>query len=241
MTRFQTTRWSVVLQARADGEHARRALDELCRTYRAPIVAYVRSHCRNASDTEDLAQAFFASFLEHAAHARADPARGSFRAFLLTALKNFLRDAADRDVAQKRGGECHFESLDWQTQSDAIHDASAAPDEAFERDWALAVLRAAMLRLQAETRVAGKSALFDHLCEFLIERPSDSDYERIAAVLHIRRNTLAVAVHRLRQRLQALVREELADTTAHAQGLQRELDDLQPSMGALLPPVRDPL
>ncbi|MBS0557028.1 MAG: sigma-70 family RNA polymerase sigma factor [Proteobacteria bacterium] len=235
MIGFQTTRWSVVLDARGNEAQARRALDELCRTYRAPVVAYVRRHARDADDAEDLSQSFFEQFIAHAIHARADPARGAFRAFLLASLKNFLRDANDHRNAIKRGGEMKFESLEWQDHSDQTPDASPAPDEAFERDWAQAMLRAAMRRLQAETVAAGKGAIFEQMCGFLIERPSDADYERIGAALKMRRNTVAVAVHRLRQRLQDLMRDELADTTLAETDATRESRDLRPSLAAVFP------
>jgi RNA polymerase sigma factor (sigma-70 family) len=224
-----------VLQAREGGEQARRALEDLCRTYRAPVVAYVRRYTRQTDEAEDLGQAFFAAFIERAYHSRTDPARGSFRAYLLVTLKRFLNDASARKHAQKRGGGVKFQSLDDLDESDDPGAGAQTPDQAFQRDWAQAVLRAAMRRLQAETAAAGKSALFDALCEFLIERPSEADYEQIAAALKMRRNTVAVAVHRLRQRLHALVREELADTTADEAGLHGELDDLHPSLALALP------
>ena len=237
MTRFQTTRWSVVLQARENGEQARLALGELCRTYRAPIIAYLRRYTGRADEAEDLTQAFFASFIERAYHSRTDPARGSFRAFLVVTLKHFLNDATTRQRAQKRGGGVLFQPLDALCESDDRGDSAPTPDQAFERDWAQAVLRAAMRRLQAETAAAGKAALFDALCAFLIERPSETDYEHIASKLDMRRNTVAVAVHRLRQRLHALVREELTDTTADEAGLHGELNDLHPSLATALPEV----
>jgi len=236
VTRFQTTRWSVVLQARAGGEQTRRALEDLCRTYRAPVIAYVRRYTHRTQDAEDLGQAFFTSFIERATHAHADPARGSFRGFLLITLKRFLNDAGTRERAQKRGGGAPLQPLDTLDEDDLASSSVPTPDQAFERDWAQAVLRAAMRQLQAETAAAGKGALFDQLCEFVIERPSEADYERISAALNMRRNTLAVAVHRLRQRLHALVREELADTTADDVGLHRELDDLRQSLAAVMPP-----
>jgi len=61
---FQTTRWSVVLEARADSEQSRRALEKLCRTYRAPVVAYIRSHGVAGVEAEDLTQTFFSRFIE---------------------------------------------------------------------------------------------------------------------------------------------------------------------------------
>jgi len=238
VNRFQTTRWSVVLQARDDTAAARQALGELCRIYRSPVIAYVRSRGCSADEAEDLGQAFFARFIESAYHAQADPARGSFRGFLLTALKHFLEDAFEHDHALKRGGSMQFQSLDAMAgdESDFTHLADRdTPEQEFERAWAKAALHAAMLRLEAEAAAAGRSALFDLLCEFLAERPSESDYERVAAALKMRRNTVAVAVHRLRLRLRELVRSELADTAADAAGLNHELDRLRKSLAVAIP------
>lgn len=240
VSRFQTTRWSIVLHAGRETAGARAALEELCRTYRSPVIAYVRSRGCGPDEAEDLGQAFFARFIEGAYHAQADPARGSFRAFLLTALKRFLDDAADRAHAQKRGGKIHFQSLDAldgdESEVDNVADRDT-PDQAFERAWAKATLRAAMHRLRGETAAAGRSALFDQLCEFLAERPSEEDYERVAAALKMRRNTVAVAVHRLRQRLRELVQAELAETAIDKNGLKNELDQLRKSLAAVIPSI----
>jgi RNA polymerase sigma-70 factor (ECF subfamily) len=236
MSRFQTTRWSVVLQAREDSARARDALEQLCRTYRTPVVAYVRGRGFSAADSEDLSQSFFTALIGQALHAHADPARGRFRSFLLTALKNFLANSLEHDRAQKRGGRVLVTSLDDADDGEAADIAdSETPEQAFERAWAQAALRAAMRRLQAEAAAAGRGALFDRLCEFLIEPPDDAEYVRVAADFNIRRNTIAVSVHRLRQRLRELLREELADTVAGEDDLRQERDDLQKSMALLQP------
>jgi RNA polymerase sigma-70 factor (ECF subfamily) len=237
VNRFQTTRWSIVLHAGRDTAGARAALEELCRTYRSPVIAYVRSRGSGADEAEDLGQAFFTRFIEGAYHAQADPARGSFRAFLLTALKRFLDDASERAHAQKRGGNVQFQSLD-SMRGDESEVGNVAdrdtPEQAFERAWAKAALRAAMRRLRAETAAAGRSVLFDQLCEFLAERPSEADYERVAETLKMRRNTVAVAVHRLRQRLRELVQDELAETAVDQDGFDGELDRLRKSLATVM-------
>lgn len=229
MGRFDTTRWSMVLRARGEPDGARAALEALCRTYRPPVLAFVRSHVHARDSAEDLTQAFFAKFIERAWHAGADPARGRFRTFLLTALKRFLIDADVEAHALKRGGSVHFESMD---AADAEGLAGAeSPDDAFERAWAHAVLAAALGRLREEAERAGKLRLFERLSEFLVESPDEADYARVAAELDLRRNTLAVAVHRLRHRLRELVREELAETTAGADEMDEELRALRGALG----------
>jgi RNA polymerase sigma-70 factor (ECF subfamily) len=229
MGRFETTRWSVVLRARGEAGDARAALEQLCRTYRPPVLAFVLRRGYAVDMAEDLTQAFFARFLERAWHSSADPERGRFRSFLLTALKRFLIDADAEAAALKRGGGVRFELLD----DDCAGAMNETPDAAFEREWAHAVLQAAFARLRSEAEQAGKLELFRRLSEFLIERPDEAEYARAAEDLHLRRNTLAVAVHRLRHRLRDLVREELAETTSNRTELEEELRTLRGSMHAL--------
>lgn len=228
MGRFETTRWSVVLRARGEAGDAREALEQLCRTYRPPVLAFVLRRGYAADVAEDLTQAFFTRFLERAWHSSADPRRGRFRSFLLTALKRFLIDSDSEAAALKRGGGVKFVALDDST--DRVAAAGETPDAAFEREWAQAVLSAAFARLREEARAAGKLALFERLSDFLVEPPDESDYGRAAADLNLRRNTLAVAVHRLRHRLRDLVREELAETTSNRTELEEELRTLRGSM-----------
>jgi RNA polymerase sigma-70 factor (ECF subfamily) len=234
MSRFETTRWSLVLQARAAEPEARVALEALCRSYRPPVLAYIRGRGYAPEDAEDLAQTFFARLVEHDWHASADSARGRFRTFILTVLKRFLSDDAARLHARKRGGDMRFESFD-------THDAQAVadqelPEHAFERAWALAVLHSAIARLQDEAQQSGKEDLFLALREFLIEPPDDADYARAADKLGLRRNTLAVAVHRMRHRLRELVQAELEQTTANPEDYDREMHDLGAALGAAMNP-----
>jgi RNA polymerase sigma-70 factor (ECF subfamily) len=212
-------------------------MESLCRTYRPPVIAFIRRQGANADEAEDLAQTFFIRFVDRAFHARADPARGRFRAFLLTTLKHFLADASDHAHALKRGGQIHFRSLDSLTTSQTNLDGARAaetPDEAFDRVWAHAVLHAAMRKLRREAKASGKEALLDALSEFLIEPPDEADYARVAEALCMRRNTLAVAVHRMRSRLRELVCRELSDTAAVGADLEVELNQLRNSLGGLL-------
>ncbi len=238
MARFDTTHWSVVLRARGNEDDARQALETLCRTYRPPVLAYVRRRGYAPEAAEDLAQTFFTRFLERAYHANADPARGRFRAFLLTALKRFLIDADAEATALKRGGDFRFRSLESAgiNEDDTLNRISDgdSPERAFERSWAVALLNSAMRKLRDEAASAGKAQLFERLSEFLTDRPDEADYELAANELNLRRNTLAVAVHRLRHRLRELVREELAETTLDAAEMRSELRELRGALGEMM-------
>jgi DNA-directed RNA polymerase specialized sigma24 family protein len=235
MARFDTTHWSIVARARGDTRDARAALELLCRAYRPPVLAYIRGRGYSPDAAEDLAQTFFARFLEDAYHTVADPARGRFRAFLLTALKRFLINSDAEANALKRGGAVRMNALadDQASATDWIAD-SGSPEREFERGWALAILDAATRKLRGEAEQVGKREMFDILHEFLTERPDEEDYARAAAALNLRRNTLAVAVHRLRHRLRELVREEIAQTTMGQAELEAELRELRATLSSVL-------
>jgi RNA polymerase sigma-70 factor (ECF subfamily) len=227
MSGFDTTRWSLVVRARGEGEEARSALEALCRAYRPPVLAYIRRHGYAGDAAEDLTQAFFARFLERASYGSAEPERGRFRTFLLTAVQRFLINEADAVRTEKRGGRIHLQPLD-----DAGVPDDETPERAFERTWAFVVLENALRRLRAEADEAGKRDQFDRLRGFLVEPPDKTEYGQIAAELGMRGNTLAVIVHRLRRRLQTLVRETLAETTADGNAFDTELRELRVALGA---------
>lgn len=226
MDRFATTRWSLVRLAGDGGADVdgRDALDRLCRTYRPPVLAYVRAHYRG-EDAEDLTQAFFAHLLEQQLPGRADRDRGRFRAFLLTSLKNFVAGSLARERAQRRGGGTLRVEVD-----EHLRDQGHGPEQAFEAEWARTVLREALDALESEADESGRIDLFRALSPFLTEAPGDEDYARIAAEMGLRRNTVAVAVHRLRARLQELVRELVADTTSDPGEAEGELRHLREQM-----------
>jgi RNA polymerase sigma-70 factor (ECF subfamily) len=235
MSHFHTTRWSIVLQATGNGQDARAALESLCRTYRAPVLAFIRGRGYRNDVAEDLTQSFFASFLEREDYAAANPARGRFRAYLLTAIRHFLVNSAETANTAKRGGRVSFESIDEVAdENSALSATGETPEAAFEQAWALVILNAALRRLRDEARLADKLELFDQLRDFLIEVPDDDDYARVAARLGMRRNTVAVSVHRLRLRLRELVQEEVAQTAADRAGLETELRELRHAFGTAM-------
>lgn len=221
--RFHTTRWSVVVNAGGEGDNARDALAALCRMYRPPVLAYVRARFAE-SDAEDVTQAFFAHILERQLPARADRERGRFRSYLLTSLKHFLAGERERAATLRRGGGLIAVP---ESALEHIACADSSPEQAFEREWAHTVLRDALQQLEVETERAGRRELFMRVRPFLVEDPDDGDYDEIAEALAVRRNTIAVAVHRLRARLQEIVREIVADTADDPAEIDKELRSMR--------------
>ncbi len=112
---FASTRWSLVLAAgRRSVPASDEALAILCQAYWYPLYAFARRRLGNIHEAQDATQAFFANLLEKNILAVAHPDRGRFRAFLLTAFRNFLANRRDQAHSQKRGGYQAPLSLDFQ-------------------------------------------------------------------------------------------------------------------------------
>jgi RNA polymerase sigma-70 factor (ECF subfamily) len=204
-------------QAGASASSARDALARLCHIYWFPLYAHVRRRGFSAHDAEDLTQEFFARLLARQSIAQADPARGRFRAFILTALNHFLTDEWNRARAEKRGGTRELLSLDMADAEDRfaqVADPAAPPDQMFDREWALAVLQTVLTHLEKEYDGAGKADLFAVLKPTLTGTRDAQPYAELAAQLGRNENAVKVAVHRLRQRYRALLQSEIADTVA---------------------------
>ena len=140
-----TTRWTLVVAAAGGPQQkdARSALVSLCEGYWYPLYAYVRRRGYPADQAQDLTQELFVRLLDGRYLDRADAEKGRFRAFVLTSLKFFLADEADRNRAQKRGGgnvlSLEVSSGEERYQRDPAH--SETPERIFERRWALSGTR----------------------------------------------------------------------------------------------------
>ncbi len=200
-------------------------METLCTTYRPAIVAWFVRQNLTRDVAEDYAHAFFARILENKALDRADPTRGRFRTFLITSVKHFYLNEIEKASAQKRGGTHRHESYDDQSSS------SDSPEAAFDRDFVAILLSRALHRLQEEAVANGRGDLFRHLRRYLADPPDSDDYDVLVEALQMRRNTIAVAMHRLRKRLREIVLEELRETVASEEAFQMELDALKHSLG----------
>lgn len=237
---FASTRWTVIRGA-AESQVATRqslsALSELCSIYWRPVYLFLRRQGISPHDAQDLTQGFFADLIENRAYARADEAKGRFRSFLLGALKHFLSDTRDRERAQKRGGGITPVVLDEAAISQAEAQAARADgwgaDVLFEREWAAGLLRQVMDRLEKESRLAGKDALFRELRSHLAVGTDNAvSYEELSTRLRRPAATLRSDVARLRARYRAILRGEIRGTVSEETEVDEELQHLRHAMTA---------
>jgi RNA polymerase sigma-70 factor (ECF subfamily) len=227
---FHTTRWSLVVAAAGqEGEATRAALSDLCGAYWYPLYAFIRRRGHSADDARDLAQAFFATLLEKGYLADADPDRGRFRAFLLTAVSRFVSKEHERAGALKRGGDVHRLPMDF-GEGEARYQFEPAdnwtPQRVFERRWALTLLDRTLTGLRSEHEAAGKLPLFDALKVFLTGESGAPPLRQVALDLGLTEGAVKVAIHRLRQKYREALRAEIAQTVAVKEDVDDELRTL---------------
>jgi RNA polymerase sigma factor (sigma-70 family) len=234
--RFPTTRWSrVVAAGDLAAPEASEALAALCAAYWYPLYAFIRRKGHGPDEALDLTQEYFARLLEHGTVAAADPGKGRFRSFLLADCTHFLAHRREHDRALKRGGGIAPLSIDARDAEgryvlEPSH--SRTPEHLFERDWALAMLEGVLARLRGEYHDAGRGEVFEVLKVALSEDPRSIPQAELAARLGISEGAVQVAVHRLRKRYRALVREAIAATVADEAEVEGEIRELFAALGS---------
>jgi len=203
MPAFPTTRWSLIAGS-GDAPAARAAWSELAQAYRPPVLAYFRARF-GLSAAEDLTQAFFAASIAGAWWSRADPGLGGFRTYLRSMLQRFgARHVAG--FAAAAGEEVE------------LADTSPGPAAAYDRDFARTLVARAMAVVEAGLDDADR-ALWPHV----LERGEHGELQAMSVTLAMTPEAVRQRLHRLRRRLAASMREEVAALTADPERVDEEL------------------
>jgi RNA polymerase sigma-70 factor (ECF subfamily) len=174
-------------------------------------------------DAEDLTQGFFAELIARNDLATIEPERGRLRAYLVTAIGNYLANA-DRDARrQRRGGGTQVVSLEEEAlveiEENLKSNPSASPERALERRLALRVLAAARKQLYEEWVEKGREQHWHALCHLLEQDPERGEYRRLSEKLGYDEVNTRQLVRRLRERHRRIV-EYLANERAGSETVE---------------------
>ncbi|MCP5523212.1 MAG: sigma-70 family RNA polymerase sigma factor [Verrucomicrobiales bacterium] len=219
---FPTTHWSVVLGA---SERVEEAFKRLYEAYQRPVLVYLQASGHSLHDAQDFSQGFLMHLMRPGKLQNLAPEKGLFRAFLLTALKNHVRDERARDRAQRRGGGAEHVSVeaDGLGRARQMVGAGLSPDEAFDRSWAEQVVERAMESLQAEAVANGREKLLAALLPILYRDEDREHYQELANRMGTTTEALRSARYRVVARLRRLVMEELKRTLPEDADVAEEL------------------
>jgi RNA polymerase sigma-70 factor (ECF subfamily) len=233
---FATTQWTLVWQAAAeDSQHGRPALAEVVKRYWLPLYSFARRRGLSSQDAEDATQEFLSRVMEGNLLGAADPAKGKFRTYLLTAWKRFLIDEYRKQGAARRGGAVQIASLDvacGEQQWLALRDRQSDPEQLFMLSWANTVLDETRQRLQADYRNSKRLPIFEVLHPKLTTQLDATAYAELAQQLSTSVSAVKVAMHRLRQRFGSTLREVIQETLDDPRDVDAELSELLRVMGS---------
>lgn len=221
--------------AKEDSQHGRPALTELVQRYWQPLYAYALRKGLSPHDAEDATQEFLSQIVNGKLLGNADPAKGKFRSFLLTAWKRFLVDQFRRDHAAKRGGLAATISLDvasGEARWMELQSKHPNPDLAFNQLWATSLIDEAKQRLRKLYSARDRTELLDKLLPCLTQPLKAEEYSQIAHELGCSTSAVKVALHRLRQKFGTTLREVVAETVEDADSVDAEISELLETLRA---------
>ena len=235
---FQPTRWSIVLAAGdpRSSDYAE-ALDRLARDYWRPVYAYLRRRGHSIEDAKDLTQDFFEVALRRNLPGRARQGEGKFRTFLLASVQNFLRDAHDRETAARRGGGRRRLEIGLNgTLADDLEvpgTDSDTPEQAYNRRWALGLLKESMEDLRRHYAAEGKelnARLFERYVD-LMASGGPVEYPALAAEFGCSVTDVTNYLHRARRLYRDLLRARVRESVARPEEVEEEIRALHEFLG----------
>jgi len=229
---FPKTRWSLVVAANRHqtDQQSNEALGELCRIYWQPLYGYALRLGNTPEDAQDLTQGFLARFLQNQSFSKIDQERGKLRSFLLTAFKNFIHNAWEKDTAEKRGGILRIVSIDCEKAGQRARlefaDNNPTPDVAYDRLWILTLLDHVVEQLRQEYLGLDKEDQFHGLNPFLKDYGESQPYTEVASKLGLTETAVKTAVSRMRKRYRELLLSTVRDTVTRQEDFDEELEYL---------------
>lgn len=233
---FTTTHWTAIFQAAKEQNGApREHFGLLVQKYWEPLYHYARQRGLQAEDAEDATQGFMQEMLEGELLQRADPARGRFRTFLLHAWKQYLIDRHRFETREKRGGkamELTFVESAIPDREGIIDGQMLISDAEFFTQWADQVVENAMQRLEEEYQESDRHQVFQTLRVHLTSELTGALYQRLGESLGVTPAAAKVAMHRLKHRFGATLRDVVAETIDDLNTLEEEIAFLASAVAA---------
>lgn len=227
---FATTQWTLVWKAASeDSTIGRSALEQIVKRNWQPLYSFARRKGLCREDAEDATQEFLHQIVRGEFLQKLDPAKGKFRAYLLTAWKRFLIDEHRQKKAAKRGGAVEVFRLDFDDGERTwlqIESRQTDPDRAFHLSWAQGLLAEARKRLESEYDTAGRRETLATLSPYLTRSPTATSYTAICDQLKLTLGAAKVALHRLRSRYGLALRSVVLETIDDPDDLDSEIAEL---------------
>jgi DNA-directed RNA polymerase specialized sigma24 family protein len=197
------------LLRRVNAVAAPEALATFCDASWWTVYSLVRAQGHRKADAEDLTQAYFARFVEKDCLREIRSWGGCIRPYLRVSVRHFLSNERDRERAAKRGGGRPHVSLDGEDAPRPGPVERVTPEDLLGRRQAQEAVERALGRLRQEMERAGQGHRLSRLMGRLTGEPES--FGPIAREWGVGRSAVRVALHRVRRRLAAILREDCPD------------------------------
>lgn len=226
---FRTTSWTLIVRARA----SQTDLEELLRRYWGPVYAFLRRTGRSRHEAEDLTQAFLSDVvLRRDLIGRADPERGRFRSYLLTALKRFVIDVHRHESGDGVAHRSVFVPRDSSELAAMEPAESDDPARAFDRQWAATVFQAALERTEAACNAKGMNrhwrAFESRIVRPMLHGCEAMPTEDLMAELEVREpQEIYDMIRTVKRKVRGSLRDVIEETVEDPSEIEEELGELR--------------
>jgi RNA polymerase sigma factor (sigma-70 family) len=230
---FPATRHSLIERIRAADADARRdAYGDLLEGYWKPVYKHLRVTWRlDAEDARDLTQAFFTAAFQKEWLERFEPGKARFRTFVRVCADRFVLNARQSASRQKRGGDLHRISLDFESAEQEMAAQQLAsppdPDAYFHQEFVRALCERAVEAVRAEYTQSGRRT---HLALFerhdLAPDGTEVTYAQLAAEFGLTPTQVTNYLAQIRRRFRERALEALRGLCGSDAEFRREARDL---------------
>lgn len=239
-SQFPPTIWALLDQIRAAPDQTHRnTLEQIIRVSWKPVYGFVRRLGHSEADAEDITQGFFAHCLCRGLFSKAKPERGRFRTFLLRSLNNYIHNLHRAGQALRRqpegGSVVSLDELrEAETGGFEPRDQST-PEAAFNRAWAVGLVRTVLKLFKAECEATAKQAhcaiLFDRIIRPNLEGSQPTPFAELGTRFGLTEKQAANCLGTARLAFQRILREQLAPCAGSESEIEAEVADLFALLG----------
>ena len=222
-----------MLSARTgDDVHRKEAVGAILERYWKPVYCYLRRKGHDNEAAKDITQGFFCDVvLSRNLVPQADPTKGRFRTFLLTALDRYVIDRHRKDAAQVRRPVRGLVSLAGIEGGDLPEPSQdATPEQAFHRAWAshlLADVLDEVARYYDQTSQSAYWAIFDARClQPILEGRPPVQFADLCGKYGMAERVARNALVTVKRRLARTLRREVRELTGSDEDVDQEIRDV---------------
>jgi len=231
---FPSTHWSQLEEvAEGEGPSSKQALQNLLNRYIPALRTHLIFNLEvDPGEADDMLQGFITDkIVDGDLVSRADKARGRFRAFIKTALRNYVAGVFRRRNAKKRSPEdANVLSLDH--EEGRVPEGQRPIPDRFDVEWGREVVAEALRRMRADCESAGREDIWGvfsyRVLKPVLENADPVPYKELVDDFDFRSpsqasNVLVTAKRKFKRLLRGVIKEYAGEEA----NVESEIDDLK--------------